>query len=190
MLDEPLLMSGLCPLSWFLKPDILRFAVCAKDMCFGHFLLGEFFKTVKVVPITRQGGLQQSAMKLIVHKLSTGNWMNIFPEGRIYVDGDIHLVRRGIGKLIYDCDPTPYIYPIYHTGLPEVLPYDGIVPRIGKKITIMFGDEIVVDDLIQKGKSGEMSTDEVYIAIAKRVQDGMKAVKTKCDESMKADSQQ
>ncbi|EFC48128.1 predicted protein [Naegleria gruberi] len=190
MLDEPILMSGLAPMSWFFKSDIIRYAVCASDMCFGHFLLGEFFKTVKVLPIKRAGGLEQSAMKLIVHKLSTGGWLNIFPEGKIYVDGEIHQCRRGIGKLIYDCDPTPYIYPIYHKGLPDVLPYDGIVPRVGKHITIMFGDEIRVDDIIEKGRNKEISEDQVYIQLAARVEEGMKELKRKCDAQIEQDKKQ
>ena len=190
MLDEPVLMSGLSPISWFLRPDIIRYAVCASDMCFGHFTLGEFFKTVKVMPLTRSGGLEQNAMKLIVDKLSKGYWLNVFPEGRIYVDGEIHQVRRGIGKLVYDCEPTPYIYPIYHRGLSDILPYDGIVPRIGKHVTVMFGDEIQVDDLVQKGRRGEMTQSEVYIAIAQRIEDGMKELKKRCEANIEQDRKQ
>ncbi|KAL9642845.1 hypothetical protein ABK040_015816 [Willaertia magna] len=188
MLDEPILMSGLCPLEWFYKPDMIRYAICARDMCFSNPLFGELFKTVKVMPITRSGGLEQNAMKLIKEKLSNGGWVNIFPEGRIYVDGEIHTARRGVGKLIYDCEPTPYVYPIYHKGLADILPYDGIVPRIGKDVTVMFGDEIKLEDIIERGRKGEIEKDVAYILITKRIEESLRELKRKCEKEMELNS--
>lgn len=182
MMDEPFLVANLIPSKWFRTPDIIRSPICAKDQCFTNVFLAEMAKTLKILPMERGGSIHQKPMQIIIDKLSSGSWVSIFPEGYIAQDGEIHKVRRGVGKLILESEPTPHVYPIYHRGMEGVKSEKKMLPSLGSHIVVKLGKEIHFEDIISEYKKGNVSADQAYIQIAARIEEKMKELKLQVDE--------
>ena len=139
-------------------------------------------KTLKILPIERGGSIDQKAMQIIINKLSTGHWVSMFPEGYIAQDGEVKKVRRGVGKIILESNPTPRVYPIYHRGMEGVKSEKKWLPSVGSHIVVKLGKEIHFDDIISTYKEGRISTEEAYIQIASRIEQKMKSLKLEVDD--------
>jgi monolysocardiolipin acyltransferase len=62
-----------------------------------------FFQSGKVVPIDRGGGLEQPSLAVMAKQLGLhGDWLHVFPEGRITYDGKLADFRWGVGRMICD----------------------------------------------------------------------------------------
>lgn len=48
----------------------------------------------------------------------------------------------GVGRLIYECRPTPRVFPIYHEGMEHVKPVKKFL-RVNKKVTKVLQQLIV-----------------------------------------------
>ena len=99
--------------------DKLRYALCAEDMCFKNIFSSEFFKLMKALPIKRGGGIEQKGMNIVIEKLNEGEWIHMFPEGKISQNGKMNQIKKGTSKLILETNPT--VIPIYHEGMEEGL---------------------------------------------------------------------
>ena len=56
-------------------------------------------------------------METAISKLKQGEWIHIFPEGKVNQVGKLLPLRWGVGKLIDSCSPPPVVIPIYHHGM-------------------------------------------------------------------------
>ena len=65
-------------------------------------LRSQFFLSGKTLPIERGQGLQQPAMQTAAQLLAQGDWVHLFPEGRVSFSGRLQACRWGVGKLICD----------------------------------------------------------------------------------------
>ncbi len=63
----------------------------------------QFFLSGKTLPIERGRGLQQPAMQTAVRLLGRGDWVHVFPEGRVGYSGRVQPCKWGVGKLVCDC---------------------------------------------------------------------------------------
>lgn len=79
-----------------------------------------FFRSGKVLPIKRGEGLNQVNLHVIARRLGQhGDWLHVFPEGRISYDGRLSDLRWGVGKMVCDvmkhsggmCAPSPTTLP-------------------------------------------------------------------------------
>lgn len=62
-----------------------------------------FFQSGKVVPIERGGGLDQPSLSILAKRLGEhGDWLHVFPEGRISYDGKLADLRWGVGRMVCD----------------------------------------------------------------------------------------
>ena len=62
----------------------------------------QFFLNGKTLPIERGEGLQQPIMATAARRVAMGDWLHIFPEGRVNYSGRLGACKWGVGKLICD----------------------------------------------------------------------------------------
>ncbi|KAI9813940.1 MAG: hypothetical protein M1832_006025 [Thelocarpon impressellum] len=76
------------------------------------------------------------------------SWVHIFPEGKVHQHArkTMRYFKWGVARLILEAEPLPQIIPIWIEGADEVMPEartaPRFVPRPGKHIQIVFGDEV------------------------------------------------
>ena len=174
IMDDPVLIANISPLKeTSYDTSRMRWGLCGEDICFKNPLLSTFFGAGKVLPINRSihrdpgrkkgGGLEQIRLKVLCDKMTSGNWVHIFPEGFCCQSNGVNktnagftrpYMRWGVGKLIARSPSPPIIIPFYHDGMKEVFPQDdqdalvSPFPRFGKRVLVYFGDRIEVQDLI------------------------------------------
>ncbi|GBG79861.1 hypothetical protein CBR_g30126 [Chara braunii] len=120
-LDDPL-MWGLKGVA-FCSPEKMRWTQAADDICFTNPLYSYFFRLGKCIPIRRGAGILQPGMQETLEKLDVGDWVHVFPEGKVKQNDDLVLPRLkwGIGRLISQADTAPIVLPIAHSGFEKVL---------------------------------------------------------------------
>ena len=189
--DDPVIISMIAPLRE-LSYDTrrLRWGLCSEEICFKNEFLSSYFGAGKILPIKRNlkhlkkdsavikaafsddanrkrhEGITQSRFHAFTNKLRPGNWVHIFPEGRVCQKSlnvpnsnwSRPYLRWGVGKMIVQSvrkGHYPIVLPFYHDGLKEVLQCDendnviSNVPKIGKRVIINFGDPVMYKDLIE-----------------------------------------
>ena len=62
----------------------------------------QFFRNGKTLPIDRKAGIQQPTMQIVGELLGKGDWVHVFPEGRVSFSGQMIPFKRGVGKLVCD----------------------------------------------------------------------------------------
>jgi len=91
----------------------------------------------------------------------------IAPEGRRSTDGQLLPGRSGVGKIIYDARPNKVI-PVALKGVERILPKGRIIPRIGKKTTVIYGKPMDLEKYYQQESSIALSqqiVDEVMVSL-------------------------
>ena len=143
LFDDPLLISALGHYSFidarWIGADHINF--------FSSAIKGVIFSAGKCVPMIRGAGLNQPGFDFLKQRLLAGDWVHLFPEGGRSREAQGMLKRpfkRGIGRLIHEA--RPILMPFYHYGMHEVLPIGSVVPRVKKKIKVLFGHSSEVND--------------------------------------------
>lgn len=166
-LDDPTLMSNLVSSKMIFNQTMLRFSICAKDMCFKNRLLSETFFLFKALPIERGGGTEQRGMEIIYKKLKEKNWVHIFPEGRISQTGVMNPIKRGVSRIILETNPI--VLPFYHEGMDKVLPVKTYIPHWKKSIFVIFDKAMYFDEIVEKYNKGLLSMEEAEKIIIDRI---------------------
>ena len=169
MLDDPVLLANILPFTMSMQPKFLRWGICSQEYCFNPKLPGilqAFFGSGNVMPIKRGGGINQKLFFNFAHRVAAGEWCHIFPEGGIWqrnelggrengTENQFGRFKWGVGKLIAHSPQRPRVIPFFHHGMETVLPQDPLTkvlltkyPIPGQKVHVIFGKEIVFDDLI------------------------------------------
>ncbi|CAJ1960804.1 unnamed protein product [Sphenostylis stenocarpa] len=184
-MDDPLVIASLLPPSVLLDARNLRWTLCATDRCFKNPVTSAFFRSVKVLPVSRGDGIYQEGMDLALSKLNHGDWVHIFPEGSRSRDGGktMSSSKRGVGRLVLDGDSMPLVVPFVHTGMQEIMPIGANFPRIGKLVTVLIGDPINFDDILKLDmeKGLDVPRRRLYDAVASRIGDRLHELKAQVD---------
>ncbi|RZB49380.1 Tafazzin isoform B [Glycine soja] len=184
-MDDPLVIASLLPPSVLLDARNLRWTLCATDRCFKNPVTSAFFRSVKVLPVSRGDGIYQEGMDLALSKLNHGGWVHIFPEGSRSRDGGKTMgsSKRGVGRLVLDGDSMPLVVPFVHTGMQEIMPVGANFPRIGKMVTVLIGDPINFDDILEfdMEKGSNVPRRRLFDAVASRIGDRLHEMKVQVD---------
>lgn len=146
------------PVMWGFKgfpimdAKMARWVLAAEDICFKNRVLSYFFRLGKCIPIARGGGIYQEHMNEALDRLSDGEWLHTFPEGKVSQGNEpIRRLKWGTASLIARAPVTPIVLPIVHHGFQEVMPEDYLfgrrapLPLFNKNINIIVGDPIEFD---------------------------------------------
>lgn len=97
----------------------------AQEIMFNTLFKSMFSSLVKIMPIDRNGGVNQIALSNFTQRAKYGDWVHMFPEGRTYQDQlkscrdsqgrrfrpsgrtappgrDLGPMKWGVGKVVYD----------------------------------------------------------------------------------------
>ncbi|XP_051227962.1 uncharacterized protein [Lolium perenne] len=184
-MDDPFVIASLLPPSIMLEAQKLRWTLCATDRCFTNPVLSTFFRSVKVLPVSRGEGIYQKGMDMALSKLNNGGWVHIFPEGSRSRDGGktISPAKRGVGRLVMDADSLPVVVPFVHTGMQDIMPVGKRIPRTGKTVIVVVGDPINFDDLIADSSDDtqHISRGILYDKASERIGQQLQQLKVKVD---------
>lgn len=185
-MDDPLVIASLLPQSILLDAHRLRWTLCATDRCFRNPVTSAFFRSVKVLPVSRGDGIYQKGMDMAISKLNQGGWVHIFPEGSRSRDGGktMSSAKRGVGRLILDADNIPLVVPFVHVGMQDIMPIGAKFPRIGKTVTVLIGDPIYLDDLLKEGNHNNARgrvLGNLYDAVSLRIGNQLQELKVQVE---------
>lgn len=182
--DDPFVISSVLPPQLLLDAKSLRWTLCATDRCFTNPVTSAFFRSVKVLPVARGDGIYQKGMDMALSKLNQGDWVHIFPEGSRSRDGGktVGPAKRGVGRLVLDAEKMPLVVPFVHSGMQEIMPIGSQFPHVRKKVTVLIGDPIRVDDLFMESREQGLSKMEIYDAISQRVGERLQELKNELDK--------
>lgn len=119
--------------------------------------------------------MYQPAVDLCIEKLKLGDWVHVFPEGKVNMTKEFIRLKWGVGRMLYECmkakDQTmPIIIPIWHEGMDILLPnYPPYYFRLGQHLTFNVGNPIdlkdfikrLIDDNVDEITARKLITDEI-----------------------------
>ena len=101
-LDDPCLLPLLLADSGVvLDGASMRWGIGKEALCFSSDLASAFFSAAKILPVRRGGGLEQPGLAVLARKATPGQWLHIYPEGRVW---QCHPLGGGVAQW----DGTPY----------------------------------------------------------------------------------
>ena len=157
-------------------PRLLRYTVAAEDQLFTTLPSSYYFQSLKVLPVTRGGGVDQDNLLRVIDKLDQGGWVELFPEGRISMTPGVPLlpIRPGVGRLIAEAKVPPMVIPIYSEGMEKAKPPD-LAPNIGKDIHVhvMVGDPIDLSSVLDECAVESVGKHECWRMLADAIYDAM-----------------
>lgn len=161
VMDDPFLLGSLLPARILVNAQNMRWGLCSLDICFQERWISRTLRLGKALPIRRRGGMGQQFLRDAGDKLSNGDWVHVFPEGRVRQWG-MGYFKRGVGKVLaiaYEKHNghLPLIVPMYHEGIEQVMPHHAdtnklksVIPRCGKSMFVLVGEPVDVTHIFRR----------------------------------------
>jgi monolysocardiolipin acyltransferase len=161
--DDPIMLSAMMPPRILFRAGSMRWGLCSTDICYQSSWFARFVMMGKALPITRGVGVGHEFVTAAAEKLARGDWVHIYPEGRV-VQNTVGYAKRGVGRMLAiaherarGTQGLPVVLPMYHEGMENVMPQDGethellgIIPRVGNRIFAIAGDPLDVRDIFDR----------------------------------------
>lgn len=177
-IDDPLLW-GVLKYRYLLFSTCMRWTPAAEDICFTKPLHTWFFSMGQCVPVRRGCGVYQKSMDFLLEKINSGQWVHIFPEGKVNIANEKLLrLKWGVGRLIAECKTSPIVVPIIHMGMDDILPNKTpYIPQIRKKVTLLIGSPIDFGKEIELLHSLRKSPCDIRKHITNKLQDELASLR-------------
>lgn len=176
-------ISGILPIRHVFNIDVIRWSLTAHNICFTNNMHSQFFARGKCVPVVRGGGVYQRAMDYCIQKLNEGQWVHVFPEGRVNMDNSFIRFKWGVGRLIAESKVMPIVVPFWHCGMDQVLPNEYPYRfQWGKQVLVNFGQPIDLKEVMQHAK--DMDADDMLTRkmITDKIQEEMMNLKDQTEK--------
>jgi len=180
--DDPGLWSIL-PFRHVFNIDNIRWSLAAHNICFTNSVHSWFFARGKCIPVVRGAGVYQKAMDFSIQQLNRGQWVHIFPEGKVNENNEFIRFKWGVGRLVAESNHIPIIIPLWHVGMDTVLP--NVQPyrfRMGNKVVFNIGKPIDVKEVIQKARSMKADETTMRKMITDKIQAEMMILKRETEK--------
>ncbi|XP_011148252.1 tafazzin homolog [Harpegnathos saltator] len=156
----------------------MRWSLAAHDICFTNVWHSYFFMLGKCIPVVRGDGVYQEAMDFCIERLALGEWVHVFPEGKVNMLKEDIRLKWGVGRLILESPVTPIVIPICHLGMDQVLPNEPpYMLKTGKRVTMNYGEPIDFSGLLDELRVSKASEVEARKAITDRIQEELQRLK-------------
>lgn len=150
----------------------MRWSLAAHDICFTSALHAYFFSLGKCVPVVRGAGVHQPALDFCGERLARGEWVHVFPEGRVNVAKERVRLKWGVGRLVAECARPPLIVPLWHEGMDQVLPNrEPYLLHFRRRVFLHVGEPIQVHHLLDRLRKANASEEETRKAITDQIQE-------------------
>ncbi|TYZ57434.1 hypothetical protein PybrP1_003674 [[Pythium] brassicae (nom. inval.)] len=199
--DDPGVLAAMLPWKYAVFPSLGRWSLCSQEYSYlkGKAIAALFFGS-KTLPVLRGGGIDHEMLEAIFEKVEDGEWVHIFPEGKIcqqeVLGGresprreEIGRLKWGVAKLIARARVRPVVVPFYHHNMERVMPQNAqnqlisMVPTTGNDVSVRVGVPLSFDDLFDAFEKERVvgaapwRTQEreraLYQAITKRIEDAL-----------------
>mmetsp|Transcript_19670 Transcript_19670/g.49655 ORF Transcript_19670/g.49655 Transcript_19670/m.49655 type:complete len:145 (+) Transcript_19670:119-553(+) len=117
-------------------------------------------------------------MGITSHRMARGDWVHVFPEGRVSFSGEMVPCKRGVGKLVCDyvneTGSPPIVLPFYHSGMGEIKRRYSNIFSIGHDLVVTMGEPIEVpQEVCDKCRAGGTLTRAAWADITALVQQSL-----------------
>ncbi|XP_066157614.1 tafazzin [Euwallacea fornicatus] len=169
---------GTLKLRHLLCPSKMRWSLAAHDICFTCAPHSYFFSLGKCVPVIRGAGVYQDAVDFMIEKLAKGEWVHVFPEGKVNMTKECLRLKWGVGRMILESPVPPIVVPIWHIGMDDVLPNEPpYVLRLRKNLTFNYGDPIDMTEMVKALKAANATEEEARKQITDFLQDRLQQLR-------------
>ena len=103
-----------------------------------------WLNAVGVIPVDRDGGSDVAAIKRVLNALKLQKTIILFPEGTRSRDGRLQRPKPGVG--LFACRSQVPVVPARIFGSFEALGKGGKIPRLGTRVTVVFGAPLISAD--------------------------------------------
>lgn len=136
----------------------------AKEELFESFLSHWIVRSIGAFPVKRRQR-DQASKDLMVESLKT-DVLVVFPEGTWSTTGKLLPGRLGVGKIVMDAKPSK-ILPVAIRGTDNVLPRGSFIPRVGRKMQIVYGPPVDMRSFYEMEDSEETHRQIVEVIMKK-----------------------